>query len=159
MLAGTKTDVLNSSKGNGSGSSARSRYLLNVGVDANVTDMSTAYFIVLDHDEPGFDAFVDGKMLTKHLDEVNKAAREKGLKQFEDYAFQDLSEFGGPDLEPEWFDASEGVQWASSILAFIQENPNFVGDPEAVVLDLQDYVRVFREAAARGFRWHLELDF
>lgn len=47
--------------------------------------MSTAYFFVLDSEEPGFDPFVDGKMLTKRLPSVNRIARGLGLKQFEDY--------------------------------------------------------------------------
>ena len=121
--------------------------------------MSTAYFIVLDKDDPEFDAFVDGKILTKRLRQVNKIARKLGLNQFEDYAFQDLSEFGGPDLEPQWFDAEEGVTWASSLLTYIQENPKSVRDAEDVGQDLEDYIRVFREAATRNYRWHLELDF
>lgn len=121
--------------------------------------MSTAYFIVLDSDEPGFDSFVDGKMLTKRIRAVNKIARSLGLKQFEDYAFQDLSEFGGPDMEPEWFDAAEGKNWASRILQHLQENPDSVKDAVAVTADLADFVNVFREAETRGLKWHLELDF
>ena len=121
--------------------------------------MSTAFFIVLDSDEPGFDAFVDGKILTRQLDSVNAIARSLGLKQLEDYAFQDLSEFGGPELEVEWFDAAEGKNWASRILQHIRANPEAVKDIEAVAEDLADYVRVFEEAGKRGLKWHLELDF
>lgn len=121
--------------------------------------MSTAYFIVLNSDEPGFDAFVDGKMLTRQLAAVNKIACSLGLKQFEDYTFQDLSEFGGPDLDPEWFDAAEGKDWATGILDHIREHPESVRDSEAVAEDLEDYVRVFSEAGKRGLKWHLELDF
>ena len=121
--------------------------------------MSTAYFIVLDSEEPGFDPFVDGKLLTKRLRAVNKIARSLGLKQFDDYAFQDLSDFGGPDLEPEWFDASEGRSWATGILQHIRENPKAVKDVDEVAADLADYVRVFEEADKRGLKWHLELDF
>ena len=121
--------------------------------------MSTAYFIVLSHEEPGFDAFVDGKMLTKQLRAVNKVARGLGLKQFEDYAFQDLSDFGGPNLEPEWFDAVEGKVWASTMLEHIRENPKAVKDADAVAADLSDYASVFEEADKRGLKWHLELDF
>jgi len=121
--------------------------------------MSTAYFIVLDSEEPGFDPFVDAKMLTKRLRAVNKVARGLGLKQFEDYAFQDLSDFGGPEMETEWFDAAEGRSWASRILQHIRENPMSVKDVDAVAADLADYVRVFEEADKRGLKWHLELDF
>jgi hypothetical protein len=121
--------------------------------------MGTAYFIVLDSEEPGFDPFVDGKLLTKRLSSVNKIARSLGLKQFEDYAFQDLSEFGGPDMELEWFDADEGIRWASGILQHIRENPTAVKDVDEVAEDLADYIRVFKEADKRGLKWHLELDF
>ncbi len=121
--------------------------------------MSTAYFIVLDSEEPGFDPFVDGKVLTKRLGAVNKIARSLGLKQLEDYAFQDLSDFGGPELELKWFDAIEGKSWASGILQHLRENPNAVKDVDEVAADLADYVRVFEEADKRGLKWHLELDF
>ena len=121
--------------------------------------MSTAYFIVLDNDEPGFDPFVDGKKLTKHLRAVNKIATSRGLKRFEDYAFQDLSEFGGPKIEAEWFDAAEGSNWASAIMQQLRENPESVRGSEALIEDLEEYLRVFEEAAKRGLKWHLELDF
>lgn len=121
--------------------------------------MSTAYFIVLDDDDPGFDSFVDAKVLTKNLDFVNGIARELGLKQFEDYAFQDLSEFGGPEMEIEWFDAAEGLSWASAILEQLRGNPDDVVDAEGIIHDLSDYIRVFEEAKIRALKWHLELDF
>lgn len=121
--------------------------------------MSTAYFIVLDQEDPGFDPFVDGKMLTRQLDAVNKIADKLGMKRFEDYAFQDLSEFGGPELEPQWFDASEGVKWSTALLEALRDDPGNVKEVDAVIEDLQDYVRVFKEADQRGLKWHLELDF
>lgn len=121
--------------------------------------MSTAYFIVLDNDDAGFDAFVDGKLLTKHLDAVNRVATGLGLKHFEDYANQDLSEFGGPDMPPVWFDAAEGVAWVEAVMGKLRETPLATGDDEAIIDDLEDYRRVFREAGERGLKWHLELDF
>ena len=121
--------------------------------------MSTAYFIVLDDDDPGFDSFVDGKMLTRELDSVNRIAANLGLKRFEDYAFQDLSEFGGPDMDPDWFDAKEGIDWASQILQRMREDPLAVKEVDGVIADLEDYIRIFEEAGRRGMKWHLELDF
>jgi len=121
--------------------------------------MSTAYFIVLDQDDPGFDSFVDGKMLTQQLEAVNEIADKLKLKRFEDYAFQDLSEFGGPEMEPQWFAASEGIKWASAILQQLRDDAGAVKNTEAVIEDLKDYVRVFEEAEKRGLKWHLELDF
>ncbi len=120
--------------------------------------MSVAYFITLDSDDPGFDAFVDGKVLTRHVDSVNAIAADIGLKQFEDYAFQDLSEFGGPDMDEQWFDAAEGIAWATALRAHLRNHPGAVGDAAGVIEDLDDYIRVFEEAESRGLKWHLELD-
>lgn len=121
--------------------------------------MSTAYFVVLETDDPGFDPFVDGKFLTKRLSEVNKLAIRLGLKPFEEYAFQDLSEFGGPDMEPVWFKAEEGIRWTSTMVEQLRQDHNAIKDAEAVIEDLEDYLKVFREADERGLKWHLELDF
>ena len=121
--------------------------------------MSTAYFIVLNHEDPEVDSFVDGKMLTKQLKAVNKVANKLGLRKFEDYAYQDLSEFGGPESDPEWFGATEGINWASAIIQHLRDHPEDVKDIEAVIEDLEDYVRVFTEAEKRDLKWHLELDF
>lgn len=121
--------------------------------------MSTAYFVVLNCDEPGFDSFVDGKMLTRHLEEVNAVATGLGLKAFEGYAFQDLSEYGGPDMAVQWFEADEGMNWTRSVRRHLHDNPGAIADPDAVVQDLDDYFRVFEEAGKRGLQWHLELDF
>jgi len=121
--------------------------------------MSVAYFVVFNCDDPGFDSFVDGKMLTHRLEEVNAIATRLDLKAFEDYAFQDLSEYGGPDMEVQWFDAQEGMQWISSIRRHLDDNPGAIKDADAVVEDLDDYFQVFEEAEKRGLKWHLELDF
>ena len=120
--------------------------------------MSVAYFIALDTDDPGFDAFVDGKMLTKHLSHINRVAQQLGLKQFEDYASQDLSEFGGPAMEETWFEPSEGLQWAETLNNYLQQHPEAVEDREAVLDDLDDYIVAFRQAESLGHQWHLELD-
>ena len=120
--------------------------------------MSTAYYIVLNTEEPGFDPFVDGKALTRRLRAVNKIARKLGLGKLEDFAFHDLSEFGGPQMEPEWFDPSDGKLWASMILQHIRENPKAVRDSDAVADDLESYVSVLDEADKRGLKWHFALD-
>ncbi len=121
--------------------------------------MSTAYYIVLNSEEPGFDPFVDGKALTRQLAAVNKIASSLGLEKLEDFAFHDLSDFGGPELEPTWFDAAAGTEWASRVLEYIRENPDALKDVDAIVGDLQGYISVFSEADKRGLKWHLALDF
>ncbi len=121
--------------------------------------MSTAYYIVLNSQEPGFDTFIDGKALARRLPTVNKIAVGIGLKRLENFAFHDLSDFGGPESEPEWFDAAEGVNWMSQVLQHVRQHPDSVGDADAVADDLQACIRVLGEAGKRGFKWHLALDY
>ena len=121
--------------------------------------MSVAYFVVLNVDDPGFDPFVDGKVFTKHLDRINQIAATMGLPAFEDYASQDLSEFGGPEAGDAWFDPADGISWVEAVTAHLRSDPTAVADSDEVLEDLDDYLRVFREADKRGLQWHLELDF
>lgn len=121
--------------------------------------MSVAYFIVLDREHPGFDPHVDGKVLTRHIEPLQRIADGLGLASFEDFACQDLSEFGGPPMEDKWFDAAEGLAWAQGLRTHLQANPGAIGESDGVIADLDEYIRVFTEAGARGLKWHLELDF
>ena len=82
-----------------------------------------------------------------------------GLTAFEDYASQDLSEFGGPEEGDAWFEPAEGIRWVEALSAHLRDDPGSVEESDAVLEDLEDYLRVFREADKRGLKWHLELDF
>lgn len=121
--------------------------------------MSVAYFVVLNTDDPGFDPFVDGKVFTKHLDRINRIATAQGLQVFEDFAAQDLTGFGGPENGDSWFEPKDGIAWVVAVAEQLRDDPGAVADTDDVLEDLDDYLRVFREADQRGLRWHLELDF
>jgi hypothetical protein len=79
-------------------------------VQVNCKSWVLQFFRVLDGDDAEFDSDVDGKGLTQQLGAVNGVADKPGLRRFEDCAFQDLSDFGGPELQPQWFEATEGVE-------------------------------------------------
>ncbi len=121
--------------------------------------MSAACFIVLNDDDPGFDAFVNGKALAQEAENINDIAMKIGLLPFEHYLSQDLSEFGVPETEPLWFDAGEGIKWAGKLKDYIMANPDSVLDATAVVEELDEYLRVYGEARTRGLQWHFELDY
>lgn len=121
--------------------------------------MSLAYFIVVDHDDPDFDVFVDGKVLTQNIEAVNAVAAGLGHKSFDDFLSQDLSEFGMEKTAAEWFDAAEGVAWVTALKEHIAAHPETVQDASAVVDDLDEFRRVLEEAQRRRLKWHLEIDF
>lgn len=121
--------------------------------------MSLAYFIVVDHEDPGFDTFVDGKVLTRNIDAVNTVAAGLGQKSFDDYLSQDLTEFGLEAAEPAWFEAAEGIAWITALKDHVAAHPETVQDAAGVIEDLDAFRRVLEEAERRKIRWHLELDF
>ena len=131
--------------------------------------MSAAYFVVLEEPNPGFNTFVNGKALAKAATNINRIARMLGLKTLEEYVSADLTEyfddeeddFHGTvaDAHIVWFDPDEGLDWATKIAAYIEENPGDVHDADHVTEDLVEYQELFRNAVESGIRWHLEVDF
>ena len=119
--------------------------------------MSVAYFVVVDAVDPGFDTFVDGKMITKHLELVDALAEQAGLQRLDGFAAQDLSDFGGPDTSDVWFAPEDGVAWATAMLDAVAAGS--LPDKAGILDDLRGYLRVFEKAKNSGLRWHLELDF
>jgi hypothetical protein len=136
--------------------------------------MSTAYFIVLDREDPGFDTMVNGKFLSRESGRLDKIARSLGLRTLDEYVsyspeearamMEDLGTdpevIKGMELpEKKWFDAQEGVDLVSKLAAHIHANPSAVRNPKGVLDDLEEYRQVFENARAIGARWNLQVDF
>jgi hypothetical protein len=48
--------------------------------------MSLAYFIVVNHDAPGFDTFVNGKAVAKQSEQLDALAKRLGVIALEDFS-------------------------------------------------------------------------
>ncbi|MDH3646597.1 MAG: hypothetical protein OER80_07470 [Gammaproteobacteria bacterium] len=131
--------------------------------------MSAAYYVVLENPNPGFNTLVQGAALAKAASNIDRIARMLGIKILEDFVNADLTEFFDDDEEDihntvadvhkVWFDASEGLEWATQLAEYIENNPSDVHDAEAVQDDLAEYQELFRNASKSGIRWHLEVDY
>ncbi len=128
--------------------------------------MSVAYYIVLDHEDPGFDTFVNGKSLARE-DSLDSLCQNIGLGSFDDFltmSEEDISDMLGEDIElPEgdgeqWFTAEEGLAYFGALADHINANPTSVDDAKGCLEDLADYVCVLNKAKAVGAKWHLNLD-
>ncbi|MEM7016772.1 MAG: hypothetical protein AAF512_05455 [Pseudomonadota bacterium] len=130
--------------------------------------MSVAYFIVLDNAEVDFDASVDGKSITPVLDELMGFCKKHHLKTLDDFygqgagdvfdEFDELDDLELPEQDAVWFDAEEGIEWISALIAALNhENPPFLSD--AILEDFNDYMVVFKNAKNANVKWHLALDF
>lgn len=141
--------------------------------------MSLAMYIVLDHPEPGFDTFVDGKALASAADELNDLCEQEGLEPLDSFVGQSESELDGfsderrdaneDEQDPwaqdsaeeaaDWWDAAEGVAWINAVIELIEENPDALEDPDGVLGDLGDFLHVLEKAQAARIRWHFAWDF
>jgi hypothetical protein len=125
--------------------------------------MSVAFFIVVNTDDPTIDSFVEGKALAQQAPKLADIAKQVGLEPLEHYVSQDLGDIlDDVDIarneESIWFSAAEGITWVQTMSNYIQANPRHVDDGGAVLEDLQDYLRVFKQLDALGYTWHLEID-
>ena len=131
--------------------------------------MSVAYFVVLEEPNPGFHTYVAGNAVAKAASNIDRIARNLGLKTLDQFVNADLTEYFDDDEEDfhntvadvhkVWFQADEGLDWATRLIEHIEKNPHDVHDAEAVQSDLAEYQELFKNAAESGIRWHLEVDF
>ena len=131
--------------------------------------MTAAYFVVLEEPDPGFHTFVSGSAVAKAASNIDRIARNLGIKTLQQFVNADLTEFFDDDeddfhgtvadVHNVWFDAAEGLDWATRLAEHIKKNPDDVHDAEAVQSDLAEYQELFKNAAKSGIRWHLEVDF
>lgn len=131
--------------------------------------MSFAYYIVLDIDQPGFDTFVNGKAIAHALVELDALCNSAKLPSLDSFIGQPIADFeefmeedfdlpAGDDGEAKWFKPSEGITYFAAIITAIEKNPDSIDDADAVLLELQEYIVVLRQAQHINAGWHLALD-
>ena len=129
--------------------------------------MSVAYYIVLDHEEPGFDAFANGKFLARDAEKLDAICEQLDIPKIDDFVFMsedELADLLDEDIElPEgegeqWFTADEGIAFVTALTEHIKANPDTLSNPQGVLEDLAEYADVFEKAKDIGAKWHLNLD-
>jgi hypothetical protein len=136
--------------------------------------MSTAFFIVLDKEDPGFDTMVNGKFLSRDSKGLGKVARSLGIPTLDDYVSYSpdearamMADLGtDPDTiesmdlpEQKWFQPQEGLDLVTKLTAHLQANPSAVKNAIGVLADLQEFKEVFEKARLINARWNLQVDY
>ena len=126
--------------------------------------MSTAWYIVLEKQIPGFDAFVNGKALAKACGALDNVAKRFGVKPIMSFfsaapEMMDFAESEGVELsnpvEETWFTAEEGLKTVNLLLEKMRKD----AENSAVVEDLEDFRGVLETLRMHNVRWHLAVDF
>ncbi|MGD0829471.1 MAG: hypothetical protein ABR907_00915 [Terracidiphilus sp.] len=131
--------------------------------------MAASLFIVVEGEDPGFDIFVHGHALARNEDALERIAARLHVHPLLEFFSADensmalLLEQGvadpdweRPQLEPQWFNAYDGLMTVRALIACLVAAPATLGsETHPVLIELREYDRVLGKTAAHGLRWHI----
>jgi len=131
--------------------------------------MAASMYIVVEGEDPGYNIYVNGRVLARYEGTVEKLALDLGVKPLLEFFSADensmallIQEGGGnPDLlrrlpPPQWYPAEEGLRTLAALITALEPDPHQLGSEGPEVLsELREYEAVLRKTAERGLRWHL----
>jgi hypothetical protein len=126
-------------------------------------------YIVVEGEDPGYNIYVNGRMLARYEGAVEKLALSLGVKPLLEFFSADENSMsqlveegaGNPDLlkrlpPPQWYRPEDGVQTVKALVQALQADPHQMGSEGPELLrELEEYETVLRKTAERGMRWHL----
>jgi hypothetical protein len=131
--------------------------------------MAASMYIVVEGDDPGYNIYVNGRVLARYESAVEKLALDLGVKPLLEFFSADensmallIEEGGGnPDLlpklpPPQWYRPEEGLRTVEALAEAVELDPHQLGSEGPQVLaELREYETVLRRTVERGLRWHL----
>ncbi len=126
--------------------------------------MGAAYFIVLERKIDGVNTDMDGKSLSRHMESLDVAARELGVRPLSEFFSADpeqlaeLMEGEGADVgdvdlpQLQQFSAQDGLASVQALAA------HATARADGVAQDLSVCERILSTAAQHGVGWHFEID-
>lgn len=126
--------------------------------------MGAAYFIVLEREIDGVDTGMDGKSLARHMESLDDAARQLGVRPLSEFFSSDpaqLAEFmegegadaGGFEFPViQQFSAQNGLATLRALAA------DAAARADGVMQDLHECESILSAAAQHNVGWHFEID-
>jgi hypothetical protein len=131
--------------------------------------MAASMYIVVEGEDPGYNTYVNGRMLARYDTAVESLAKQLGVRPLLEFFSADqvsmsllIEEGGGnPDLIPrlpptQWYAAAAGLETVVALVRALEDDTHRIG-PEGPELlgELREYEAVLRRTAEHGLRWHL----
>jgi len=130
-----------------------------------------SYYIVLERTIPNFDVYVNGDMLAKESDVLEKLAKKIGvtpLLSFFSVGPGELTSLVGDEGETieklgvkapieQWFNAEDGLIAVRRLISHLESVE--LGRSDQVLSNLKEFEKVLETANERGVRWHLAIDY
>ena len=127
-------------------------------------------YIVLERKIPNTDVYVNGSLLSKKSQELEKMAKHLGVTTLMGFfsisrdelgpflSEQDLeSTAGNSKYDEKWFTAEEGLRTVHALLKRIAESS--LADRDRIAAELQEFAKVLGLAKTNNIRWHLAVDY
>jgi len=126
-------------------------------------------YIVVEGEDPGYNIYVNGRMLARHEGEVERLAQRLGVQPLLEFFSADENSMallieegaGNPELlsrlpPPQWYEPQAGLHTVQALLAALEDDPDQMGrDGAQLIEELREYERVLKKTVERGLRWHL----
>ena len=126
-------------------------------------------YIVVEGEDPGYNIFVNGRVLARYESAVERLALDLGVKPLLEFFSADENSMallieegaGNPDLlnrlpPPQWYRAEDGLRTVSALITALEADSLQLGSEGVSVLnELREYAEVLEKTAERGLRWHL----
>ncbi len=131
--------------------------------------MAAAMYIVVEGEDPGYNIYVNGRMLARHESVLEQLAGRLGVAPLLEFFSADENSMallieegaGNPELlprlpPPQWYGAADALQSVRPLIAAVEQEPELFGPDGAELLgELREYELVLQKTAERGLRWHL----
>jgi hypothetical protein len=121
--------------------------------------MGAAYYIALEKKIGGLDTMMDGKMLSRHIESLDSAAQQLGVRPLTDFLSMDadaLAEVLGDDADGvetpplQHFSAQDGLATVRALMSRPEAQP--------ALHDLKECERILSTAAQHGVGWHFQIE-
>jgi MFS family permease len=126
-------------------------------------------YIILEKEIPGVDIYVNGNILSKYSDQLERTAKQlkvTPLMEFFNMPKDELASFAADhdvDIgeskvlsEGQWFKAEDGLRTIHALLGAISGSK--LSDRDRIAAELGEFVRVLELAKTNSIRWHLGVD-
>ncbi len=131
--------------------------------------MAASMYIVVEGEDPGYNIFVNGRVLARYENAVEQLALELGVKPLLEFFSADENSMallieegaGNPDIlkrlpPPQWYRPEDGLSTLAALIEALSVDPHQLGSEGPEVLnELREYEAVLRKTAERNLRWHL----
>jgi hypothetical protein len=126
--------------------------------------MGTAYSIVLDNEDPGFDTSVNGTAVAGANTQLVAVCDRLGLPalcRFLALSREEIDDLLAEDIQitaaDSWFAPDEGLELIEALAGHLEANPQDVNDARGVLKELAEYAEVLTRARSIGARFRLDL--